>query len=269
MKRYKIKKFSEYMGVSIDTVKHYQTCGILKPIIDPENNYRYYTITHGERLIVSKKFRNLGFNITDTAEMISSKNGSEIRHMLQQREDEIKEELLRLQHNYESLKHLSTLCDLFNHKVDTFSKVMRPGYYFFRHTYNFTFIDEGYTPQHTKYLMEQLPNAVKMLIVPYKSLKSRTSSNFYHTLALKESLAIFIEDDVLETLEYIPEQPAILYIYSRLYSHEKFIAINDIYNMLVEKGYTLSQEDIIIENAIDHYENGLRYENYLIYFPLA
>lgn len=269
MKKYKISKFSQYMGVSVDTIKHYQDCGILSPIIDPVNHYRYYNITHGERLIVSRKFRNLGFNINDTADLISCKNGLEIQEMLNIREKELATELEKLKLNYENVQYLSKLCHKFNKEVDTFIECTRPAYYFYRHTYEFSFIEENVQPSLSKALMQQLPNAVKMLIVPHSSIKSRKNVHYYHAIAIKECFSSLISASDLTTLEYIPERPAILYYYSRPHSHNKFEFIDDIYDQLVSKGYTLSTEDIIIENAIDYYEDNIRYENYLIYFSLS
>lgn len=138
MKKYKISKFSQHMGISIDTIKHYQECGILKPIIDSSNNYRYYNITHGERLIVSRKFRNIGFNIQDTADMISCLDGLEIKDKLFDRQKEL--EQLKL--HYDSVKYLASLSDNFNNEAGSFVECTCPGYYFFRHTFETEFIEE-------------------------------------------------------------------------------------------------------------------------------
>lgn len=93
MQRLKIKNFSNHIGVSLDTIKHYQDCGIIAPEIDTTNNYRYYNMTHAERIIVSRRFRNLGFNIENTKQMISKKDGTEIQMMFQKRYAELEEEI--------------------------------------------------------------------------------------------------------------------------------------------------------------------------------
>lgn len=268
MKKYKIKSFAKHMGVTLDTVKHYQNCGILKPIVDPANNYRHYNITHGERLIVSRKFRNLGFSLEDTSAMISKKNGTEMKEMLEKRKAEIEQELKRLQNNYESICHLDELCELFNNNAETYDICERPAFYLYRHTYNFEFIENNASELLTKDLMEQLPNAVKMLIVPYDTLKSRTNKNFYHGIGIQKCYSSYMDQQYIQYMESIPSASCVRYIYSRPFSHNKYEAMDDIYEQLKSTGISLTKSDIIIENAIDYYKEGTRYENYIIYFPL-
>lgn len=268
MKQYKIKQFSQYMGVTVDTVKHYQQCEILKPVIDPENNYRYYNITHGERLIVSRRFRNLGFTVDETKELISSKDGHEIHDMLNKRQTEIQAEIKQLEASSKNIEYLTMLCELFNHQVGSVQVCECPAYYFYRHTYNFAFIEEDHQEVLTRELMAQLPNAVKMMILPHDSLKSRRNHNFFHSIAIREDLSGCVCKEQLLKLEYMPAHPAVCYVYSRPHTHEKISLICDIYEDLQSKGYELTTDDIIIENAIDHYIDGTRFENYLIYFPI-
>lgn len=267
-KRYKISKFCKYMGVTTDTVKHYQNYGILEPDVDPENNYRYYNITHGERIIVSRKYRNLGFNMEDTKELITNKSGIELQDMLQKRQDKMESELRQLEYNYKSIQYLTNLCDLFNHKVGTYYVCNRPEYYFYRHTYNFEFIEENIQPSISKELMSQLPNASKMILLPHETLLQQENKNYYHVIGLEKSFASVISKEELDTLECIESAPAVLYIYSRPHRPDKIKSIYDIYQMLLSKGYHISDEDIMIEHPLDFYVNQVRYENYLIYFPL-
>ena len=43
----KIGEFAQVGQVSIATLRHYDQCGLLKPnALDPETNYRYYTLDH-------------------------------------------------------------------------------------------------------------------------------------------------------------------------------------------------------------------------------
>lgn len=40
---YTISKFSKLLGVSVETLRHYERCGLLKPYINPSNEYRMYS----------------------------------------------------------------------------------------------------------------------------------------------------------------------------------------------------------------------------------
>lgn len=42
----KIGQISNLYGISIDTLRHYDRKGLLKPVVDPNNGYRYYSLEH-------------------------------------------------------------------------------------------------------------------------------------------------------------------------------------------------------------------------------
>ncbi|WP_082112386.1 MerR family DNA-binding transcriptional regulator [Paenibacillus sp. DMB20] len=44
--RISIGKVSKMYGISLDTLRHYDKIGILKPIVDETNGYRYYSLEH-------------------------------------------------------------------------------------------------------------------------------------------------------------------------------------------------------------------------------
>lgn len=41
-----IGQVSKLYGISLDTLRHYDRKGLLKPIVDPQNDYRYYSLEH-------------------------------------------------------------------------------------------------------------------------------------------------------------------------------------------------------------------------------
>lgn len=43
---FRIGQISNLYGISIDTLRHYDRKGLLKPVVDPESGYRYYTLEH-------------------------------------------------------------------------------------------------------------------------------------------------------------------------------------------------------------------------------
>lgn len=46
----KIGEVNKIYGVSLDTLRYYDKIGLLKPIVDPNNSYRYYSLDHLDRL---------------------------------------------------------------------------------------------------------------------------------------------------------------------------------------------------------------------------
>ena len=54
-------------------IKHYGKYGIIKSEADEQTDYRYFNINQGEKIIESKKYRNLGFTIKELADLIFDK----------------------------------------------------------------------------------------------------------------------------------------------------------------------------------------------------
>lgn len=269
MKKYKISSFAKHMGVSLDLVKHYQENKILRPEIDPINKYRYYNITHGERLIVSKKFRNLGFTVEETSELISCKDGIDISQMLRKQKKVIKDELDKLEKMYNCIKEMEESCNIFIEKKGHFYEVERPAYYFYRHTFGWSFIEQNTKNIIVKELMNVFPSAVKLAIVENNTVINEIGGKFYHGIALEEKHINLVTEDTRKAMEYIPSKKSVVYIYSEYHSGEKISKIKEVYDMLLRQGYNISEEDIFLENAMDFYKDGKRIENYLIYFTIS
>lgn len=265
MKQYKISNFARLMGVTVDLVKHYQTMGILKPHVDPNNRYRYYDIRHGERLIVSKKFRNLDFSVEETHALTSRLNGEEIHDKLSNKKQELFERYQFVKQQYESIQHMEYICNLFLTQSNQVFECERPGYYYCKHTLHTEF-NEELDEEVIKQLMQVLPTSVKFKQVPFQEMLFGETMIVNHGLALPEQHIDLVDPSLQQNLVHIPAKPAILYVYSREYTREKQALFQQIYRTLVEQGYDIAPNDIYVENGIDFYQDGIRYENYLIYF---
>lgn len=65
---YKIGELSRYSGVSIDTLRHYERCGLLCPQIDSANGYRLYTDSDFITLMNIRQQRGMGIPVSEIAE---------------------------------------------------------------------------------------------------------------------------------------------------------------------------------------------------------
>ena len=58
---YTVSEFAKLRNLTAETLRHYDRIGLLKPAyIDPETNYRYYSIFQYEKLGTIKELRQLG-----------------------------------------------------------------------------------------------------------------------------------------------------------------------------------------------------------------
>ena len=69
---YTVKKLAKLSGISIRTLRFYDTIGLLKPAYYGDNNYRYY---EDEQILTLQQilfYRELGFPLSDIQRIMSS-----------------------------------------------------------------------------------------------------------------------------------------------------------------------------------------------------
>lgn len=69
----KIKELADMAGISVRTLHHYDSIGLLVPSIDSENGYRNYTDSDISKLQQILFFRQLNFKLTQIKEIVESR----------------------------------------------------------------------------------------------------------------------------------------------------------------------------------------------------
>ncbi len=88
---FKIAEFSRFTRVSVKMLRHYDELGLLKPVlIDPENNYRYYSSDQLPRLNRIIALKDLGFKLEQIGKLLDENlSPDEMRGMFRMRQAEI------------------------------------------------------------------------------------------------------------------------------------------------------------------------------------
>lgn len=79
---YTVKKLAKLSGISIRTLRFYDTIGLLKPAYYGENNYRYY---EEEQILLLQQilfYRELGFPLNDIQKIISNDDFNKIEALI-------------------------------------------------------------------------------------------------------------------------------------------------------------------------------------------
>ncbi len=109
----RIGDFAHLAQVSIQTLRHYDDLGLLKPAyIDPANQYRYYRIEqlpHINRILALK---HLGLSLDQIAEIIRQPlTAEELRAMLKTRRIELEVQLAQVQKQLEAVEARLTMIE--------------------------------------------------------------------------------------------------------------------------------------------------------------
>lgn len=83
--RYTVKQMADLSGVSVRTLHHYDSIGLLKPAVVGDNTYRYYGRTELLRLQQILFHRALGFSLTAIASVLDDPDFDEVKALLAHR----------------------------------------------------------------------------------------------------------------------------------------------------------------------------------------
>ncbi|UII55501.1 MerR family transcriptional regulator [Cytobacillus spongiae] len=102
-KKYRIGELSERIGISKDTIRHWQRKGIL-PTQKDENNYNSFGEDDYYQLFQIHIYRGMGFSITDIKEMLLVKDFQKRKAFIQHRIKQINQEIEQLSYQRQALE---------------------------------------------------------------------------------------------------------------------------------------------------------------------
>lgn len=91
-----VKKLADLLGLSPEVIRHYTHMGILKPVVNSGNNYKYYDEQDLLYLANIRVNRSLGLSLPQ-AQDFQSGSVKEQRHLLTERSRQLCAEIEKLQ----------------------------------------------------------------------------------------------------------------------------------------------------------------------------
>lgn len=91
--KYSIGEFAELLGVTVDTLRLYERHGIIKPIKDHKNNYRYFDDLDARNLLMSRWYRSMQIPLQDVADLTKEASLEDSVEKIRRMELHLKEEI--------------------------------------------------------------------------------------------------------------------------------------------------------------------------------
>lgn len=101
---FRIGELSRLYNISLDSIRYYEEAGLLKPIRDPNNNYRLYTLEDIRTVTTIRELLALGFSIAEIKHFEENKTVSNTMTMLEKELNIINESLVKLYQTKESIQ---------------------------------------------------------------------------------------------------------------------------------------------------------------------
>lgn len=266
MKRYKIGEFAREMGVSQDMIKHYEKYGIIKPEVDELTNYRYFNIQQGEKIIESKKYRNLGFTIKESADLIFEKDFDGIKQALVDKRNDMEMEIEHLQAYLTQINQLLKIAERFENSAANWEINHLDGFYFLKQTDNYEFSQDESVKEKVREWLDLLPITNQAVLVPSSSFYQEP---FNHQWGFSVSChkAKEINLDVA-CAKHLPAGKYLVFASGSLQnepmSKERFHEVRD----MMEKFQLIYGKEILMECVFKSHEEDEGFSHFIVYIPI-
>lgn len=102
---YSIGEVAEIMGISIQTLRHYNNIKLLEPkYINPETGYRYYSVDQFHFIDRIKYLKTFGLSLEEIKDIISNNNIPKLLDSLDKRKKILEDEISKLKDTIDSIK---------------------------------------------------------------------------------------------------------------------------------------------------------------------
>lgn len=109
--RYTIHEISKLMGISADAIRLYEKEGLVTPVRDPQNGYRYYETMEIQHIMMIHLYRQLGVSIAEIRNLLTASSLSTVSEEFSYLALHTENEIERLQKRLEKLRFMKQHLD--------------------------------------------------------------------------------------------------------------------------------------------------------------
>lgn len=135
----KIGEVAELLGITPSAIRKYEEKGILKSKRQTGNDYRQYDVHDIAKLIRARMYKNMGFSILETAEILNNTRLNEYADVIERKKKEIADEILYRQ-------RMIALMDDWKNEISEIGGTPHieysPAVYFIRYFYDYRLISD-------------------------------------------------------------------------------------------------------------------------------
>lgn len=105
---FSIGEFSKLHNISVQTLRYYDSIGLLKPaIINEDSKYRYYTINQFVKVDLIKNFKSMGLDLESIKRILGSEiDNEELLQIIRTQKEDIDRQIRELEEKRSYMSHL-------------------------------------------------------------------------------------------------------------------------------------------------------------------
>ena len=262
---YKVSDFAKLLDLTPETIRYYESVGIINPRHDENNRYRYYLSTDFSRLYNAKLLRSLGFALSDIKSFFYEKDNMAQKDMAVEQANKLKEQVTELQRQIDVLGVFADeLGSLDRLKVESDIVESEPFWLVpFRVDYSFNMQEASLEKMKSVYVKQVVPRysyLMKVAMEPDLPCECR-----YTGYSVRGEF-----DRPTDNAIYIPRRKAMRFSYSLIAGERFSVGVKrmDLYGRLRSMGIDAGSVEIYGHTINISTENDVTYLNNMGYIPL-
>lgn len=128
-KQYTINEVARLLDISTDAIRLYEKEGLVTPLRNPINGYRYYNNSHMQKIMGIHLYRELDMSIADIRKVMTASSFSEVSDSFLEQIQKNEQKLLHLQRQTEKLRFMKQHIDTLNQSIGTYRITDLPACY--------------------------------------------------------------------------------------------------------------------------------------------
>ena len=131
--RYTIHEIAKLLGISTDAIRLYEKEGLVTPVHDPQNGYRYYETLDIQRIMGIYLYRQLGVSLAEIKELLSATSLPEVADSFSTLIMNTESEIACLQKKLEKIRFMKQHLENLNQGFHTYRILELPDLYLLYH----------------------------------------------------------------------------------------------------------------------------------------
>ncbi len=215
MEKYKIGMVAKLLDLPNDTLRYYESRGIVTPQKDEETGYRYYDAWDLNYLLDTKWYRGYDFSLGDVIKMINEDDHAAFMDRCLKREADLLHTIYEYKRKLDSLVSYRQRVSQLLNKIGVFEIVDRPAMVYQRHRIEYEFVSDEDTLSVTKKWINLMPFVDHTFVMPVYSDNDANRFNEYSWgFSLSPDDAIRNGIDILPPAEYLPPVKSVYTVFT-------------------------------------------------------
>ncbi|ABA89422.1 helix-turn-helix transcriptional regulator, MerR family [Syntrophotalea carbinolica DSM 2380] len=206
--KYKISEVAKMLGITPEAIRYYEQQNIIKPSKSDSSGYRSYSVWDMHALLHARSYRQYGFTLSETADLINNCDLEDIIGKLQDKTTELEKEAAYALSLVKSIHHMQEIMADAETFIGKYRIEQRPAMYRLDNEDQYVLIKDPQIKKETCRWIEHVPfvfTSARWTKEEYE----QGGKKHYFGLCIEEEFADFLPDDLPPYITYLPSRSCV------------------------------------------------------------